>query len=47
MGGGVYRKLKHEKAANGRIELTVQTGWGEVSRTRHQQLGATYPQPRR
>ena len=30
MGGGVYRKLNSVKDQKGRIELSVQTGWGDV-----------------
>lgn len=30
MGGGVYRKLNSHDGENGRIKLTVQTGWGDV-----------------
>ena len=30
MGGDRYRKLTTQQGANGRIELSVQTGWGDV-----------------
>ena len=43
MGGGNYRKLTEHKGEKGRIQLTVQVGWGDVKQNKASTaLGANF-----